>query len=121
MAKKYFSRPLVLTLSFVLLGFAVVTAQQNPQQELASKQGQQAQPATPQQPTPRPSRPATGNAQDPPITDKIATELVSLTVTVTDPYNRLVTGLDKQNFEIFEDKVKQDISHFSDDDVPVSL
>ncbi|HKQ74957.1 MAG TPA: VWA domain-containing protein [Blastocatellia bacterium] len=49
------------------------------------------------------------------------TELVSLPVTVTDAYNRLVTGLDKHHFEIFEDKVKQDISFFSDDDAPVSL
>lgn len=126
MAKNYFSRPLVLTLSFVLLGLAIVSAQQNPQQEGENKQSQPAKPAPsatnqpPQQPTMRPSRPGTGSSQDP-IVDRIPTELVSLTVTVTDPYNRLVTGLDKQNFEIFEDKVKQDISHFSDDDVPVSL
>jgi Ca-activated chloride channel family protein len=52
---------------------------------------------------------------------KIPTELVSLTVTVTDAYNRLVTGLGKQHFELFEDKVKQDISFFSDDDSPVNM
>lgn len=52
---------------------------------------------------------------------KIGTDLVSLTVTVTDPYNRLVTGLDRQHFEIFEDKVKQEIKFFNDDDSPVSL
>lgn len=46
---------------------------------------------------------------------------MTLTVTVTDPYNRLVTGLDPQHFEIFEDKVKQSIEFFNDDDVPVSL
>ena len=49
------------------------------------------------------------------------TELVSLIVTVTDASDRLVTGLDKQHFEIFEDKVKQDIMFFNDDDAPVSL
>src|SRR5215813_1593154 len=49
------------------------------------------------------------------------TDLVSLPVTVTDSYNRLVTGLDKRHFEVFEDKVKQDISFSSDDDAPVSL
>jgi Ca-activated chloride channel family protein len=49
------------------------------------------------------------------------TDLVSLPVTVTDAYNRLVTGLDKHHFEVFEDKVKQDIAFFSDDDAPVSL
>lgn len=53
--------------------------------------------------------------------DVSRTDLVSLTVTVTDPYNRLVTGLEKKHFEIFEDKVKQDIQAFKDDDVPVSV
>ena len=51
----------------------------------------------------------------------IITDLVSLTVTVTDASNRLVTGLDKQHFELFEDKVKQDILFFSEDDAPISL
>src|SRR5215468_4524648 len=49
------------------------------------------------------------------------TELVSLTVTVTDGYDRLVTGLNKRDFELFEDKVKQDISHFSEIDAPINL
>ncbi|MFN0122299.1 MAG: VWA domain-containing protein [Blastocatellia bacterium] len=49
------------------------------------------------------------------------TEIVTLNITVTDPYSRLVTGLDKQNFEVFEDKVRQKILFFSDDDAPVSL
>jgi len=48
-------------------------------------------------------------------------ELVPLTVTVTDRSNRLVTGLDRLNFEIYEDKVKQEISFFSDADEPVNL
>src|ERR1041384_2527446 len=52
---------------------------------------------------------------------KLPTEVVSVTVTVTDSYNRLVTGLDKQHFEVFEDKVKQDILFFNDEDSPVSV
>ncbi|HEV2666235.1 MAG TPA: VWA domain-containing protein [Blastocatellia bacterium] len=52
---------------------------------------------------------------------RIGTELVSLPVTVTDAYNRLVTGLDRHHFEVYEDKVKQEISFFSDDDSPVNL
>ena len=127
MSKNSFARPLVLTVSFVLLCLALVSAQQNTQQGAASKQDQEAKP-TPapqtqvQQPPARPSsssRPVFADNQDGPI--KLTTELVSLTVTVTDPYNRLVTGLDKHHFEIFEDKVKQEITNFSDDDVPVSL
>jgi len=49
------------------------------------------------------------------------TEVVTLTVTVTDPYNRLVTGLDRQHFEVFEDKVKQNVEYFKDDDAPASV
>jgi Ca-activated chloride channel family protein len=49
------------------------------------------------------------------------TELVTVTVTVTDSYNRLVTGLDRQHFEVFEDKIKQSIEFFNDEDAPVSM
>lgn len=52
---------------------------------------------------------------------KLPTEVVTVTVTVTDSYNRLVTGLDQQHFEVFEDKVKQKIEFFNDVDAPVSV
>jgi Ca-activated chloride channel family protein len=46
---------------------------------------------------------------------------VLVPVTVTDPWNRLVTGLDKENFEILEGGQKQEIRHLSAEDAPVSL
>jgi Ca-activated chloride channel homolog len=49
------------------------------------------------------------------------TDLVSVIVTVTDTYGRFVTGLSKDQFEVYDDKVKQVITHFSDEDAPVSL
>ncbi|HWP43656.1 MAG TPA: VWA domain-containing protein [Blastocatellia bacterium] len=49
------------------------------------------------------------------------TRLVNVTVTVTDSYGRFVTGLRKEHFEVYDDKIKQEISHFSDEDTPVSL
>jgi Ca-activated chloride channel family protein len=52
---------------------------------------------------------------------KEQTQVVTLAVTVTDPYHRLVAGLEKQNFEIYEDKVKQQVEYFSCDDVPASI
>ncbi|HYP29133.1 MAG TPA: VWA domain-containing protein [Blastocatellia bacterium] len=57
------------------------------------------------------------------IDDKIvlSTDIVNMTVTVTDPYGRFVTGLKKEHFEVFDNKVKQEIAHFTDDDTPVSL
>jgi Ca-activated chloride channel homolog len=48
-------------------------------------------------------------------------DLVLVPVTVLDPYDRLVTGLEADNFRIYENGVEQEITHFSEDDVPVSL
>lgn len=51
----------------------------------------------------------------------IHSDLITLTVTVTDTYGRFVTGLGKNAFTIFDDKTQQEISFFSDEDAPVSL
>ena len=48
-------------------------------------------------------------------------ELALVNVTVTDPYDRLVTGLESENFRVFEDNVEQEIVSFSSEDVPVSI
>jgi Ca-activated chloride channel homolog len=52
---------------------------------------------------------------------KIDVNLVLVPVTVTDPTNRLVTGLDKDNFSIFEGKDEQEIRHFASEDAPISI
>ncbi len=52
---------------------------------------------------------------------KSSVELVLVPVTITDPMNRLVTGLDKDNFSVFEGKSQQEIKSFSSEDAPVSL
>src|SRR6266436_5875325 len=52
---------------------------------------------------------------------KTESDLVLVPVTITDPMNRLVTGLDKENFNVFEGKEAQEIKHFSSEDAPVSL
>ncbi|MFL6284651.1 MAG: VWA domain-containing protein [Pyrinomonadaceae bacterium] len=51
----------------------------------------------------------------------VHTDLVTLTVTVTDTYGRFVTGLGKNAFSIVDDKTPQEITFFSDEDAPVSL
>ena len=48
-------------------------------------------------------------------------DLALLNVTVTDPYNRLVTGLDPDNFRVFEDNIEQEVVTFSAEDVPISI
>jgi Ca-activated chloride channel family protein len=52
---------------------------------------------------------------------RVDVNLVLIPVTVTDGLNRLVTGLDKDNFYLFEDNVQQTIRTFSSEDAPVSL
>ena len=52
---------------------------------------------------------------------KTDTELTLVNVTVTDPYGRLVTGLERENFRVFEDGVEQEAMTFSSEDVPVSI
>jgi VWFA-related protein len=52
---------------------------------------------------------------------RIDTTLVAVNVTVTDPLNRFVTGLEKEHFRLFEDKVEQSIAQFSSEDAPLSV
>jgi Ca-activated chloride channel family protein len=52
---------------------------------------------------------------------KVNSELVLVPVTITDPMNRLVTGLEKDNFQLFEGGSGQEIKSFSSEDAPVSL
>jgi Ca-activated chloride channel family protein len=73
--------------------------------------------------TPRP-KPAAENADvDSPRTRslRVDTTVVQIPVTVTDPLNRFVTGLEKEHFRLFEDKVEQKLTYFSSEDAPVSV
>jgi len=76
--------------------------------------------------TPPPAAPLTSGIVDASLQThtkpiKVETDLVLVPVTITDPMNRLVTGLDKDNFEIYEGKDAQEIRHFSSEDAPVSI
>ena len=48
-------------------------------------------------------------------------DLVQVTVSVTDASGRLITGLTKDDFQIWEDGVEQQITQFTDERVPVSV
>ncbi|HEX5425480.1 MAG TPA: VWA domain-containing protein, partial [Candidatus Acidoferrales bacterium] len=52
---------------------------------------------------------------------KAETDLTLVNVTVTDPYGRLVTGLEQDNFRVFEEGVEQEVLTFSSEDVPISV
>jgi len=52
---------------------------------------------------------------------KVGVNVVLVNATVTDPYNRLVTGLEKENFQVYEDGIEQEVAYYSSEDVPVSI
>lgn len=56
--------------------------------------------------------------QDPAL--KVEVNLVSLSVLVTDQNGQSITGLKKEDFKVYEDKVEQPLSFFSSDEAPVS-
>ena len=58
----------------------------------------------------RASSPASLNTHVRPL--KVGVDLVLVPVTITDPMNRLVTGLEKDNFQLFEGSAQQEIKIF---------
>src|SRR6266403_3237082 len=69
-------------------------------------------------PRAKPTAPA---AKGPRSDIRVDTTVVLINVTVTDPLNRFVTGLEKENFKVFEDKGEQKIVHFASEDAPLSI
>jgi Ca-activated chloride channel family protein len=48
-------------------------------------------------------------------------EVINLNVSITDPRGQYVTGLKREDFAVFEDGVKQDISIFAHENLPISM
>ena len=48
-------------------------------------------------------------------------EVINLNVSITDPRGQYVTGLKKEDFAVFEDGVRQDLSIFAAEDLPISM
>lgn len=88
--------------------------------------GEDAAKAAPQSPPPRVNivpRDANlgGPSLDAPRSNiRVDTTLTLIPVTVTDPLNRVVTGLDKEHFRVTEDNVEQAILHFTSEDSALS-
>ena len=68
---------------------------------------------------PKPQRPPTTPPQGPAF--RAGVELVSLNVTVSDGASHYVTDLQSEDFSVFEDGVKQDVSFFNRTNLPVAL
>jgi Ca-activated chloride channel homolog len=82
---------------------------------------------------PQPAPATTAPKEPPPLEGKAALKaragerirvdvnLVLVPVTVTDPMDRLVTGLEKENFFLYENNKLETIKTFSSEDAPVSI
>jgi Ca-activated chloride channel homolog len=66
------------------------------------------------------ARPQSGSA-DRLASIRINSDLVLIPVLVTDHQDRPITGLQKDHFKLFDDKVEQVISNFTSEDAPVSI
>jgi len=71
--------------------------------------------------TPRVRPPAEGSLERRPANIRVDSTLVLINVTVTTPLNQVVTGLEKEHFRLFEDKVEQTVTQFSSEDAPLSV
>jgi len=70
--------------------------------------------------TPRP-KPGASEPALPRATLRVDSNLVLVPTTINDPFNRPITGLEKENFRVFDNKVEQTITSFSRDDEPIAL
>ncbi|MDQ3252730.1 MAG: hypothetical protein M3R15_02300, partial [Acidobacteriota bacterium] len=115
-----FVRIALVSLASVIVFAASTPAPVTFAQQSTTKQQEPSAPNTTLSPTNRPVAPgASGETGDRPVI--INTDLITLTVTVTDMYGRFVTGLNKNAFTVLDEKEQQEISFFSDEDAPVSL
>jgi Ca-activated chloride channel homolog len=68
-----------------------------------------------QEPSPAQSRPGD------PYTIRVSVDMVVLHATAQDHNHTLVSGLDKKNFQVYEDGVPQQIKYFSHEDIPITV
>jgi Ca-activated chloride channel family protein len=112
-SERFFARFVLVTLLLVAACLSIPTSAQNLNEDVHVQP--RVQPPPPKAPE---IDPALKTHTKP---YKVDVEMVLVPVTITDPMNRLVTGLDRDNFSLFEGKDPQDIKTFSSEDAPVSL
>src|SRR5665213_1990452 len=104
----------VLALAFLLLGMGNLRAQENPLSDVHT--------AAPPPPTaPKDTRPVIVGGDDvvrraasePGASIHVNVNMVLVPMTVTDPMNRLVTGLERENFYITDNNIPQTIKTFA--------
>jgi Ca-activated chloride channel family protein len=109
----------LLLAPLLLISFTAAFAQENPEDPLNEVHVNQPAPVAAKT---DPSIPLTpGATLRTGIQFRVDTNIVLVPLTVTDPMDRLVTGLEKDNFQVLEDNHQQPIRTFACDDAPVSI
>jgi Ca-activated chloride channel family protein len=111
---------LLLTVVCLAAGTAVLAYAQNEETDIhvVPREAKKADAATPPNPAALGLDPSLKTYTKPLRKD---VDLVLVPVTITDPMNRLVTGLEKENFQLTDNGKPQEIRHFSSEDAPISL
>jgi Ca-activated chloride channel family protein len=73
------------------------------------------------EPRTRPRSGAQGGADRLAANIRVNSDLVLIPVMVTDNQDRLITGLERTHFRLYDDKVEQVITYFASEDAPVSV
>lgn len=124
MYTRYATKITAISISLLTVTVFFTLAVQSQSQDPAQDKPKEQQPAATQSPSPAPKQ------QDKKMGTELDdrggsiitnTDLITLTVTVTDTYGRYVSGLSKGAFAVFDNKQQQEITYFSDDDSPVSV
>lgn len=111
-----------MTLLLLLSPCVRLPAQENPLDKAHT-------PAKPAVPLPTAQKPEVITGSDvtkkgalrPGATLRVEANLVLVPMTVTDGENRLVTGLERENFYVYENNLPQTIRSFSTDDAPITI
>ncbi len=116
---------LLATAVFIAANFAAILAQSRPPVISGSQKANKRPPetvtakATPTPPDNNQPNPAEPLSDDEVI--KIDTNLVTIPVKVSDRNGRLIAGLKKENFKVFDDSVEQEITYFSNEAQPFTV
>ncbi len=107
------------TRSFAIFAIGTLVIQGIPAQEKPAPAAPPRVNIEPRKSTAAPKPPGEEESREANI--KVDTNLVLINVSVRDPLNRFVTGLERENFKLFEDKVEQKIAQFASEDAPLSI
>jgi Ca-activated chloride channel family protein len=117
----------VIFLAVFCIGFTDNYAQSRrvPPSDNSNGKANQRSPKPAESPTPPAPQETPLSKDETPIDDKdiirVATDLVTIPVKISDRKGRFVGGLTKENFQIFEDETAQEIAYFTNEEQPFTV